>query len=159
MISKTAFEGMDEPASLILSGSETHFISLLQNEINQSFSYSVLVKNQISGDSLFASNSLSYKHPMKAHITFVEHFNSSHPNLYPDTYDYNIMVPSGANSKDEVKGYGFRFDYGKYLIDVLSVLHEQQVALETTNPSSPGVIRPIGTDNYVHVIMPMFVQW
>ena len=48
---------------------------------------------------------------------------------------------------------------GKYLIDVLSVLHEQQVALETTNPSSPGVIRPIGTDNYVHVIMPMFVQW
>ena len=48
---------------------------------------------------------------------------------------------------------------GKYLTDVLSVLHETQVALETTNPSSPGVIRPVGTDNYIHVIMPMFVQW
>jgi len=48
---------------------------------------------------------------------------------------------------------------GKYLIDVLSVLHEAQVALETTNPSSPGVIRPVGVDNYLHVIMPMFVQW
>ncbi len=48
---------------------------------------------------------------------------------------------------------------GKYLIDVLSVLHESQVALETTNPSSPGLIRPVGTDNYIHVIMPMFVQW
>jgi len=48
---------------------------------------------------------------------------------------------------------------GKYLIDVISVLHEAQVALETTNPSSPGVIRPVGVDNYVHVIMPMFVQW
>jgi len=48
---------------------------------------------------------------------------------------------------------------GKYLTDVLSVLHESQVALETTNPSSPGVIRPVGVDNYVHVIMPMFVQW
>ncbi|MFH1381828.1 MAG: DNA polymerase III subunit beta [Chloroflexota bacterium] len=48
---------------------------------------------------------------------------------------------------------------GKYLIDVLSVLHESQVALETTNPSSPGVIRPVGAENYVHVIMPMFVQW
>ena len=48
---------------------------------------------------------------------------------------------------------------GKYLADVLSVLHEEQVALETTNPSSPGLIRPVGTDNYIHVVMPMFVQW
>ncbi|HUV46119.1 MAG TPA: DNA polymerase III subunit beta [Dehalococcoidia bacterium] len=48
---------------------------------------------------------------------------------------------------------------GKYLIDVLGVLREAQVALETTNPSSPGVIRPVGVDNYIHVVMPMFVQW
>lgn len=48
---------------------------------------------------------------------------------------------------------------GKYLVEVLSVLREQQVVLETTNPSSPGVIRPVGTDNYTHVVMPMFVQW
>jgi DNA polymerase-3 subunit beta len=48
---------------------------------------------------------------------------------------------------------------GKYLADVLSVLHEEQVALEITTPSSPGVLRPVGVDNYVHVIMPMFVQW
>jgi len=48
---------------------------------------------------------------------------------------------------------------GKYLIDVLGVLGEAQVALETTNPSSPGVIRPVGVDNYLHVVMPMFVQW
>lgn len=48
---------------------------------------------------------------------------------------------------------------GKYLTDVLSVLRESQVALETTSPSSPGVLRPVGVDNYVHVVMPMFVQW
>ncbi len=48
---------------------------------------------------------------------------------------------------------------GKYLIDVLSALKESQVALEITNPSSPGVIRPVGVDNYTHVVMPMFVQW
>ena len=48
---------------------------------------------------------------------------------------------------------------GKYLTDVLNVLEEAQVALETTNPSSPGVLRPVGTDSYIHVIMPMFVQW
>jgi len=47
----------------------------------------------------------------------------------------------------------------KYLQDVLQVLDVSQVALETTNPSSPGVLRPVGQDNYVHVVMPMFVQW
>jgi DNA polymerase-3 subunit beta len=48
---------------------------------------------------------------------------------------------------------------GKYLMDVLGVLKEQQVALEVTNPTSPGVFKPVGADNYIHVIMPMFVQW
>ncbi|MGB2799710.1 MAG: hypothetical protein WBC82_07710 [Dehalococcoidia bacterium] len=47
----------------------------------------------------------------------------------------------------------------KFLADVLSVLHKDRVILETTNPSSPGLIRPVGTDNYIHVVMPMFVQW
>ena len=48
---------------------------------------------------------------------------------------------------------------GKYLADVLGVLREAQVALETTSPSSPGVVKPVGVDNYIHVVMPMFVQW
>jgi DNA polymerase III subunit beta len=48
---------------------------------------------------------------------------------------------------------------GKYLTDVLSVIRQSQVALETTSPSSPGLLRPVGTDNYTHVVMPMFVQW
>jgi DNA polymerase-3 subunit beta len=48
---------------------------------------------------------------------------------------------------------------GKYLTEVLNVLREPQAALELTSPSSPGIIRPLGVDNYVHVIMPMFVQW
>jgi DNA polymerase-3 subunit beta len=47
----------------------------------------------------------------------------------------------------------------KYLTDVLSIISQSQVALEVTTSSSPGVIRPVGTDNYVHVVMPMFVQW
>ena len=47
----------------------------------------------------------------------------------------------------------------KYVSDVLGVIHQKQVALEATTSSSPGVIRPIGVDNYVHVVMPMFVQW
>jgi DNA polymerase III subunit beta len=48
---------------------------------------------------------------------------------------------------------------GKYMTDVLNVIKEAQVSLETTSPSSPGVLKPIGVDNYIHVVMPMFVQW
>jgi len=47
----------------------------------------------------------------------------------------------------------------RYLSEVLSVIEEKEVALETTTSSSPGVIRPVGNDKYVHIIMPMFVQW
>lgn len=47
----------------------------------------------------------------------------------------------------------------KYLTDVLNVLGSTQVALETKSPASPGVLRPVGSDSFTHVIMPMFVQW
>lgn len=48
---------------------------------------------------------------------------------------------------------------GRYLTDVLNVLNADRVAIETTSPSSPGVLRPVGDDRFVHVVMPMFVQW
>jgi DNA polymerase-3 subunit beta len=47
----------------------------------------------------------------------------------------------------------------KYLMDVLGVITKDEVALETTTSSSPGVIRPVGDESYIHVVMPMFVQW
>ena len=47
----------------------------------------------------------------------------------------------------------------RYLADVLSVVKQAQVSLEVSTPSNPGVIRPVGVDNYDHVVMPMFVQW
>jgi len=47
----------------------------------------------------------------------------------------------------------------RYLVDVLGVLGEDEVVFEATTSSSPGVLRPVGKDNYVHVVMPMFVQW
>jgi DNA polymerase-3 subunit beta len=60
----------------------------------------------------------------------------------------------------QVEGEESRIAFNsRYLQEVLQVLDSNQVALETTSPSSPGVLRPIGVENYVHVIMPMFVQW
>jgi len=48
---------------------------------------------------------------------------------------------------------------GRYLREVLEVLESDRVAIETQDQPSPGVIRPVGDDDYVHVVMPMFVQW
>jgi DNA polymerase-3 subunit beta len=50
----------------------------------------------------------------------------------------------------------------KYLTDVLTVLGKGTLALETASPSSPGVLKPASSQegvSYVHVVMPMFVQW
>jgi DNA polymerase-3 subunit beta len=46
----------------------------------------------------------------------------------------------------------------KYLIDVLSVVDTVQVSLDTTSPSSPGVLRRLGDDAFIHVIMPMHLS-
>jgi DNA polymerase-3 subunit beta len=48
----------------------------------------------------------------------------------------------------------------RFLREVLDVVKTPNVALETSNETSPGVIRPVGgpetgADNFLHVIMPM----
>jgi DNA polymerase-3 subunit beta len=43
----------------------------------------------------------------------------------------------------------------KYLMDILSALGTEEVALEMTTSSSPGVFRPVGKEGCLHVIMPM----
>jgi len=43
----------------------------------------------------------------------------------------------------------------RYMSQVLGVLNTPQVALETTQFTDPGVIKPVGDDDFVHIIMPM----
>lgn len=45
----------------------------------------------------------------------------------------------------------------RYLIEVLSVIDTAQVSLETRDPASPGVIRPVGGGDFLHIIMPMHI--
>jgi DNA polymerase-3 subunit beta len=45
----------------------------------------------------------------------------------------------------------------RFLGDVLNVLHTPQVQIETNSPASPGVIKPVGRDDFTHVIMPMHI--
>jgi DNA polymerase-3 subunit beta len=57
-----------------------------------------------------------------------------------------------------VDGPGLEVSFNvRYLIDVLSVIKEDQVVLETNGASSPGVIKPLGRDDFVYVVMPMSV--
>jgi len=68
----------------------------------------------------------------------------------------------GDNSGEldaEIEGNDAKIAFNsRYLTDVLNVL-DGQVALELTTPSAQGVFRPVGDESYVHVVMPMFVQW
>ncbi|MCU0463124.1 MAG: DNA polymerase III subunit beta [Anaerolineae bacterium] len=43
----------------------------------------------------------------------------------------------------------------KYLIDVLRILPDEQVVLQSKGPANPGVLRAVGRENYLYVIMPM----
>jgi len=43
----------------------------------------------------------------------------------------------------------------RFLVDVLGVIDTPNVALETNSPALPGLIRPVGRDDFLHVVMPM----
>ena len=47
----------------------------------------------------------------------------------------------------------------RYLSEAINAMDKSKVVMETTTPSSPGVFRPVGSDTYTMVVMPMFVQW
>ncbi len=46
---------------------------------------------------------------------------------------------------------------GRYLTDVLSVMRSPSIALELRGANSAGVIKAEGSDDFVHVIMPMVI--
>jgi DNA polymerase III sliding clamp (beta) subunit (PCNA family) len=43
----------------------------------------------------------------------------------------------------------------RFLVDVFSALDTPQVALELNSPTNPGIVKAIGDDAFVHVVMPM----
>jgi len=55
-----------------------------------------------------------------------------------------------------VEGSGTTIAFNaRYLIDVLGNLGADQAALELSGPLAPGVVRGVGKEDYVHVIMPV----
>jgi DNA polymerase-3 subunit beta len=60
------------------------------------------------------------------------------------------VVDATIEGSERVIAFNVRF-----LREVLDVIRTPNVALETNTETSPGVIRPVGEENYLHVIMPM----
>jgi len=118
---KTAFANQNEAAAVTLSGTQTNLISFSDNEFVNSFSYDILVTDKFP--EVFRSvesNKLSYNIPIKSPITFMGFWFSDNPNILPETYDYIHLIPSGANTKDEitnVNGFSFHPNGIKYYID------------------------------------------
>ena len=45
----------------------------------------------------------------------------------------------------------------KYLLDVLAIIGSDEVQLGFTGPLNPGLIKPVGNDSYLYIIMPVRV--
>jgi len=65
----------------------------------------------------------------------------------------------GDNKSDveaKVEGDGTTIAFNaRYLLDVLANVDADQFSIELNGPLSPGVLRPVGDGQYVHVVMPV----
>ena len=76
--------------------------------------------------------------------------------------EVEISATSEETGKNEtiveatVDGSGVLIAFNvKYLREALEIIKTPNVALETSAANAPGVIRPVGEDDFLHVIMPM----
>jgi DNA polymerase-3 subunit beta len=76
--------------------------------------------------------------------------------------EVEISATSEETGKNEtiveatVDGAGLLIAFNvKFLREALEVIRTPNVALETSAPNAPGVVRPVGDDQFLHVIMPM----
>jgi DNA polymerase-3 subunit beta len=76
--------------------------------------------------------------------------------------EVEISATSEETGKNEtiveatVDGSGVLIAFNvKFLREALEVIRTPNVALETSAANAPGVVRPVGEDDFLHVIMPM----
>jgi DNA polymerase-3 subunit beta len=63
---------------------------------------------------------------------------------------------SDIQMEANIEGGGLLIAFNvRFLREVLDVVKAPNVALETNANNTPGVIKPVGDENYTHVIMPM----
>src|SRR6266581_1122195 len=70
----------------------------------------------------------------------------------PEMGEATEQIPAEYQGETMVMGFNAR-----YLLDALAVTTDEHVALDLNDPLSPGIIRPLGDEQYFYVIMPMRV--
>ena len=92
----------------------------------------------------------------------VARFNIKTANGEMQPSEVEISATSEETGKNEtiveatVDGSGVLIAFNvKFLREVLEVVRTPNVALETSAANAPGVVRPVGDDDFLHVIMPM----
>jgi len=92
----------------------------------------------------------------------VARFNIKTANGEMQPSEVEISATSEETGKSEtiveatVDGSGVLIAFNvKFLREALEVIKTPNVALETSAANAPGVIRPVGDDKFLHVIMPM----
>jgi DNA polymerase III subunit beta len=92
----------------------------------------------------------------------VARFNIKTANGEMQPSEVEITATSEETGKNEtiveatVDGSGVLIAFNvKFLREVLEVVKTPNVALETSAANAPGVVRPVGDDDFLHVIMPM----
>jgi DNA polymerase-3 subunit beta len=66
----------------------------------------------------------------------------------------STRLMANVEGEDVESGLEIAFNV-RFLIEVLSALETPQVRLELTEATNPGVVKGIGNDDFVHVVMPM----
>lgn len=69
----------------------------------------------------------------------------------------SVEIGDNVNEIDAViDGEGLTIAFNaRYLTEVLSAVTSQKVGIETNTATNPGVIKPVGEDGFLHVIMPL----
>ncbi len=70
-----------------------------------------------------------------------------------ETGHNQTVIDASVEGSSQMIAFNVRF-----LREALDVIKTPNVALETNSDTSPGVLRPVGEESFVHVIMPMHVS-
>ena len=128
--------------------------------------YQQIIPRKYNQRTLVATSSL-LKACKQAEIFAREGSNVARLNIKSSTGDMQpseveISATSEETGKNEtiveatVDGGGLLIAFNvKFLREALEVIRTPNVAIETSAPNAPGVVKPVGDDQFLHVIMPM----
>lgn len=102
-------------------------------------------------------------------VRLASYFASASANIVKLEFDTNGAYTISANASEigDNKSSGEAMVAGEggqialnvaFLQEAIAACKSQQIAIETQTPQSPAVLKPVGDDTYLHIVMPMTVR-